>query len=241
MYAILNLVTNTIMTGFAFVGIGTFIIKIGNFFRIIEENKEDAFKKGFDTIMSESIDELNTCVESISIITNNFNKIFFILYDILVGNKFIKKDKDGKIIICIKSKIYSGFKDKIEELNSKVKKYQQELNKMKKNKKVNSDNDSSSSEDNILKDILNEDDEDDDADDDADADADDDKNNDDNNNDEKYSDVSSNELTDDEKDNHFDKENKVNKDNKNSKEHKQINKQVNRKNKKNNDDEFYLE
>jgi hypothetical protein len=231
MYAILNLVTNTIMTGFAFVGIGTFIIKIGNFFRIIEENKEDAFKKGFDTIMSESIDEMNTCVESISIITNNFNKIFFILYDILVGNKFIKKDKDGKIIICIKSKMYSGFKDKIEELNSKVKKYQQELNKMKKNKKVNNDNDndSSSSEDNVLNDILNDDDGDDDD-----------------NDDEKYSDVSSTELTDDEKDNEFDKENKVNKnikdnkENKNSKDNKQINKQIN-KQKKNNDDEFYLE
>ena len=148
MYAILNLVTNTVMTGFAFVGIGTIIIKAGNFFKIIEENKEDGFKKGFDAIMLESIDEMNTCVESISIITNNFNKIFFTLYDILTGNKYIKKDKDGKIIICTKSKLYSGFKDKIEELNSKVKKYQQELNKIKKKKKDNDHNEEKDNEDN---------------------------------------------------------------------------------------------
>jgi hypothetical protein len=152
MYAILNLVTNTIMTGFAVIGIGTVIIKVGNFFKIIEENTEDSFKKGFDKIMLESIEEMNTCVESISIITNNFNKIFFTLYDIVVGNKYIKKDKNGKIIICTKTKLYSGFKNKIEELNSKVKKYQNELNKIKKNKdndknKKKDDDDDSLSDD----------------------------------------------------------------------------------------------
>jgi hypothetical protein len=150
MYAILNLVTNTIMTGFAVIGVGTVIIKVGNFFKVIEENKEDSFKKGFDKIMLESIEEMNTCVESISIITNNFNKIFFTLYDIVVGNKYIKKDKNGKIIICTKTKLYSGFKNKIEELNSKVKKYQNELNKIKKNKindKNNKNDDDSLSDD----------------------------------------------------------------------------------------------
>ena len=171
MYAILNLVSNTIMTGFAFIGIGTIIIKAGNFFKIIEENKEDGFKKGFDAFMLESIDEVNTCVESLSIITINFNKIFFTIYDILIGNKFIKKDKDGKIIICNKTKIYSGFKDKIEELNNKVKKYQQELNKIKKDDKDDKKN----------KDDDNDD----------DNDGNDDK-------EEIHSDVSSDELTDDE-------------------------------------------
>ena len=174
MYAILNLVTNTVMTGFAFVGMGTVIIKVGNFFKIIEENKEDGFKKGFDAIMLKSIDEMNTCVESISIITNNFNKIFFTVYDISVGNKYIKKDKDGKIIICTKSKLYSGFKDKIEELNGKVKKYQQELSKIKKIKKNNIvDSDISSNDDNS------------------------DNEEDENNKDETYSDVSSDESCND--------------------------------------------
>ena len=31
------------MTGFAFIGIGTVIFKAGNFFKIIEQNKEDGF------------------------------------------------------------------------------------------------------------------------------------------------------------------------------------------------------
>jgi hypothetical protein len=105
----------------------------------LDENKKDGFKIGFDTIMLESINDINNCVESISTISNNSSKILCILYDITVGNKYVKKDKDGKIIICSKLKVYSGFKDKIEELNSKVKKYQDELTKLKKNKKTKND------------------------------------------------------------------------------------------------------
>jgi hypothetical protein len=151
MYAIFNLLTNTIMSGFAFIGIGTCIIKLGNFFKIIEENKEDAFKKGFDIIMLESIDEMNKCVESISLITNNFNKIIFILYDIIIGNKFIKKNKDGKIIICTKSNTFIGLKEKIQELKSKVKNYEEEINKIKKEKpnKILLENDSLSDDEDI--------------------------------------------------------------------------------------------
>lgn len=81
--------------------------------------------------MIDSIDELNKCVESISIISGNIGKICIIIYDISVGNKFIKKDKNGKIIICNKSKLYSGYKDKIDELKNKVKKYEKELKKIK--------------------------------------------------------------------------------------------------------------
>jgi hypothetical protein len=136
-FAIINLLSNVFMTGFAFVGIGTTINKIGKFFKVIDENKENGFKRGFDVIMLDSIEEMNRCIESISIITNNCNKIFFIIYDISMGNKYIKKDKEGKIIICNKSKIFSGYKDKIEELNGKVKKYQEELNNIKKKKKNN--------------------------------------------------------------------------------------------------------
>ena len=128
------------MTGFSFIGICTTINKIGKFFKVIDENKGNGFKTGFDVIMLESIEEMNRCIESVSIITNNCNKIFFIIYDISIGNKYIKKDKEGKIIICNKSKIFSGYKDKIEELNCKVKKYQQELNKINKIKKKNNNN-----------------------------------------------------------------------------------------------------
>lgn len=142
MSAIFNLLANILMTGTSIIGVATIINKAGKFCKILDENKKDGFKIGFDTIMLESINDINNCVEAISAISNNSTKIACILYDILVGNKYIKKDKDGKIIICSKLKVYSGFKDKIQELNSKVKKYQEELTKLKKNKKdVNEDKD----------------------------------------------------------------------------------------------------
>jgi hypothetical protein len=134
--AILSLIANSFISGLAVIGAGTLINKLGKFFKIIEESSEDGYRKGFDAIMVESIDEINNCVESSTRITNNFHKIFFIIYDISIGNKFIKKNKEGKLIICTKSKIYSGYKDKIEELNDRVKKYQDELNKMKHKKNI---------------------------------------------------------------------------------------------------------
>jgi hypothetical protein len=152
MSAIFYLLTNIFMTGTSIIGCATIINKIGKFCKVIDENKKDGFKLAFDTIMLESINDMNNCVESISSISNNASKIVFILYDITIGKKFIKKDKDGKIIICNKTKILSGFKDKINELNTKVKKYQEELSKIRKpknnfiNKKKNkSDNDSDDS------------------------------------------------------------------------------------------------
>lgn len=134
--AILSLITNSFISGLAFIGAGTIINKLGKFFKIIEGSSDDGYRIAFDTIMVESIDELNSCVESTGRITTNFHKIFFILYDISIGNKFIKKNKDGKLVICTKSKIYNGYKDKIEELNDRVKKYQDELNNMKNKKNI---------------------------------------------------------------------------------------------------------
>jgi len=117
MYTILNSVTNTVMTGFTFVGIGAVIIKVGKFLKIIEENKEYSFKKGFDTIMLESIDDMNTCIESISTITNNFNKVFFIVYDISICNKYIKKDKEDKIIMSDTDKDENNLEVSSDELS----------------------------------------------------------------------------------------------------------------------------
>ena len=156
MSAIFNLLANILMTGTSIIGVATIINKVGKFCKIVDENKKDGFKIGFDTIMLESINDINNCVESISTISNNSSKILCILYDISVGNKYVKKDKDGKIIICSKLKVYSGFKDKIEELNSKVKKYQDELTKLKKNKKTKDDRE----KDDVEKDDREKDDED---------------------------------------------------------------------------------
>jgi SMC interacting uncharacterized protein involved in chromosome segregation len=132
MSAIINLVGNIIFTGTSIIGIATIINKVGKFFKVVDQNNDnDGFKKGFDTFMLDSIEEINSCVESVSTIANNINKITLIMYDISLGNKYIKKDKDGKIILCNKSKV---FKDKINELTSKLKKYEDQLSKIKKDK-----------------------------------------------------------------------------------------------------------
>ena len=138
MIAIINLLTNIFITGTSIIGCATIINKVGKFCKIIEETNEDGFKIAFDNIMMESIDDMNKCVESISTIASNMNNIIFIVYDISVGNKVIKKNKDGKLVIYSKTKIYSGYKDKIDELKSRVKQYEDELKKFKDNK--NTDN-----------------------------------------------------------------------------------------------------
>jgi hypothetical protein len=146
MIAIINLLTNILITSTSIIGCITIVNKIGKFCKVIEENNEDGFKIAFDTSMMDTIDDMNKCVESIGMIANNVNNIVFIMYDIFIGNKFIKKNKDGKIIIFNKSKVFSGYKDKIDELNNKVKKYQEELNKIKKPKKnIKKNNDSENS------------------------------------------------------------------------------------------------
>jgi len=127
MSAIFSLITNIFMVGCSIVGVVTIINKTGKFLQIIEDNKTNGFNKAFDCIILESIDEVNKSVTSINIITNNIAKLSFILYDISSGNKYIKKDKDGKIIICNNSKVSLEYKEKIEELTNKLKKYEDEL------------------------------------------------------------------------------------------------------------------
>jgi hypothetical protein len=141
MLEIFNFLSNIISTTFTFIGIATVINKLGNFFKVIEENKSDGFKKGFDAIVLESINDINKCIESISLIASNTNRIIFVIYDITLGNKIIKKNKEGNLVIFNKSKIYSGFKEKINELSSKIKKYKEELNKIKGNEITDKEDD----------------------------------------------------------------------------------------------------
>jgi hypothetical protein len=129
--SIINLIFNSLITGFAIIGAGTVVNKAGDFFKVLENEKEDAYKKAFDSVMVESIGDLNKSVDSVQSISRNFYKILFIVIEILNGSKYIKKKKDGKIIICDKSKISGSYKEKIEELKNKVNKYREELIKVK--------------------------------------------------------------------------------------------------------------
>ena len=141
--AIFFLISNSLVSGLAIIGLGSVINKLGTFFKILEINKEDGFRQGFDTIVLESMNDVNNCVDSVTLISDNLFKIFIILYDIIIGNKYMEKDKNGKIIILTKEKINEKYKNEIEELNNKVKKYQNELNKIKNNVKYDSDENNS--------------------------------------------------------------------------------------------------
>jgi hypothetical protein len=137
--SIVNLIFNSLITGFAIIGAGTVVNKAGDFFKILENEKQDAYKKAFDSVMVDSIGDLNKSVDSVQSISRNFYKILFIVIEILNGSKYIKKKKDGKIIICDKSKVSGSYKEKIEELKNKVNKYREELIKVKGPDSLNDD------------------------------------------------------------------------------------------------------
>lgn len=136
---ILSLLTNIFFSGLAVIGGCTVINKFGKFFMVIENEKKDGYKKGFDAIMVDSIDEINRCVESAGIISNTCGKIIVTVYDISMGNKVIRKNKEGKIVITEKTAVVNNYKNKLDVLNNKVKHYEEELKKMKNSKEKDKD------------------------------------------------------------------------------------------------------
>ncbi len=130
--AIFNLVSHTFFTGLAIVGAGTLIHKAGSFIKKYETEKEDSYRKAFDELMINSVEEFNFCIDSLKKIVKSGTKGTLLLTDIISGNKVIQKDKNGKIIISDKSKLYNNYENTIDELNEKVKEYQIELEKIKK-------------------------------------------------------------------------------------------------------------
>lgn len=129
---LLSLLTSTLIMGCCTIGAMTVVNKAGNFIKTMEEEKSDAYKKAFDKLMVQSIDEINFSIDSISLISKYSIRNTKLLFDIVSGNKCIKKDKDGKIIVSDKSKINEEYKEKIEHLYTKLKKYQNEIKKYKK-------------------------------------------------------------------------------------------------------------
>jgi len=134
---IFSLLTNIFFSGLSLIGGCTVINKLGKFFMVIENEKKDGYKKGFDTIMVDSIDEINRCVESVGIISNTCSKIIITVYDISSGNKVIRKNKEGKIVITEKTAFVNNYKNKLDVLNNKDKHYEEELKKIKYTKEKN--------------------------------------------------------------------------------------------------------
>ena len=131
-FIILELLYTTLFSGFFLIGFGTILNKLGDFFKIIEEEEKDNFKKAFDKITNESISEFNKCFLSTHIVISRFAKLLSISYDLVTGEKIIKKNKDGNIVICDKNTMMEKYESKIEELESKINKFK-ELAKNNKN------------------------------------------------------------------------------------------------------------
>ncbi len=130
MSAIYNIVANSLFTSLAIIGAGTMIAKVGVFLKTYEEEKEDAYRKAFDKTMGQTVDEVSFCIESAKKIVTTTTKASSLASEIAMGTKVVHKDKSGKLIVKERGKM----EDTIDDLNKKVKKYQEELEAMKKMK-----------------------------------------------------------------------------------------------------------
>jgi hypothetical protein len=133
MHGFFSLLTTTTIFAFGIIGTITVINKTGHFLKNMEEEKKDSYKKAFDKFMIETIDEINFSIDSLKLISKHTLKNGKLLFDLASGSKCIKKDKDGNIIVSEKSKLTEEYKEKIEHLYTKLKKYQNEVKKYKNN------------------------------------------------------------------------------------------------------------
>lgn len=136
-YALIGLMINSFYTMLLLLGLGTAINKSGKFFKILEDEEKDNFKKAFDIITSDFIEEFNNSFVSVHLISSNISKIVILFWELIIGDKYIKKTDDGKIIVTDKSEMFDDYKNKINDLNNKIKKYEE---KIKEKMKENNDN-----------------------------------------------------------------------------------------------------
>ena len=168
-FIILELLYTTLFSGFFLIGFGTILNKLGDFFKIIEEEEKDNFKKAFDKLTNDSISEFNKCFLSTHIIISRFAKLVSISYDLITGQKVIKKNKDGNIVICDKNTMMEKYESKIEELESKINKFKELAKNNKNNLNLelsdededgdNEDNEDNEDSEDTEKETLNDDDE----------------------------------------------------------------------------------
>ena len=136
-YALIGLMINSFYTMLLLLGLGTAINKSGKFFKILEDEEKDNFKKAFDIITSDFIEDFNNSFVSVHLISSNISKIVILFWELIIGDKYIKKTDDGKIIVTDKSEMFDDYKNKINDLNNKIKKYEE---KIKEKMKENNDN-----------------------------------------------------------------------------------------------------
>jgi len=133
-YALFGLLYSTMSSLLLIMGTGCAINKAGNFFKLLEEESDDNFKKAFDKVAGDLVNDFNNSFVSLNLISSNVSKLAIIFYELMIGEKFIKKTKDGKIIVDDKNAIFDNYENKIGVLNEKIKKFKSIL------KETNKDN-----------------------------------------------------------------------------------------------------
>ncbi len=136
-----HLITNGIFTGLAIIGFATLSNKIGKFIKIYEAEKEEPFQHAFDKSMNETISDVHSCIESVSVITSGLTKASSVGIDLVTGKKVLTRKK-GKIAIVEQSKAQ---KQQMDELSQKLKKYESEIKRLKKKKKKSHESEDESS------------------------------------------------------------------------------------------------
>ena len=121
-----HLILHTLYTGCAVIGAITISNKIGKFIKQYDNEKDDNFKKAFDKSMGETINDIHSCVESVSVITNGVTRASSVAIDLCTGSKVLTRKK-GQFVIVEQSKAQ---KQQIDELSSKLKKYESEIEKL---------------------------------------------------------------------------------------------------------------
>lgn len=165
-YALFGLLYSTMSSLLLIMGTGCAVNKAGDFFKLLEEESDDNFKKAFDKVAGDLVNDFNNSFVSLNLISSNVSKLAIIFYELMIGEKFIKKTKDGKIIVDDKNAIFDNYENKIGVLNEKIKKFKSIL------KETNKDN--------MLDFELSDDEEDNQQDDDEDEDDDEENSNSDN-------------------------------------------------------------
>lgn len=122
-YALFGLLYSTMSSILLLLGTGCAVNKAGDFFKVLEDEKDDNFKKAFDKVAGDFVNEFNNSFVSLNLISGNLSKLFIIFYELMIGEKFIKKTKDGKIIVDDKNAIFDNYENKIGVLNDKIKKF----------------------------------------------------------------------------------------------------------------------
>ena len=127
----INLLIHSLFTGCAIVGAITISNKIGKFIKQYDNEKEENFKKAFDKSMGETINDIHSCIESVSVITNGVTRASSVAIDLCTGSKVLTRKK-GQFVIVEQSKAQ---KQQIDELSSKLKKYETEIEKLRRKRR----------------------------------------------------------------------------------------------------------